>query len=222
MNNIKSLITLLCIVCTFSIKAQEKIAAKEEIIDDKIFTLVEQEASYPGGTAAWKTYLIKKLNASVPTNNDAPNGLFRVVIRFVIDKEGNTSNIVAETNIGYGMEAEAIRVIALSGKWLPAMQNGKLVKAYRRQPITFLVDDDGIEFKTDIPYVLYLNEENLASIKINNKIVDNIELVSTGAVIVNKGDGNFSITPNATGRIVISIMRKNKNVGNYSFETRKR
>ena len=43
------------------------------------------------------------------------------------------------TNHGYGMEEEAMRVIKKGPKWTPAVQNGRSVKAYRKQPITFQV-----------------------------------------------------------------------------------
>jgi periplasmic protein TonB len=64
------------------------------------------------------------------------------VVRFIVDKKGNISNVSAETNLGYGMEKEVIRVIKKGPKWIPAIQNGKVVKAYRRQPITFLVSEE--------------------------------------------------------------------------------
>jgi len=47
----------------------------------------------------------------VPVENAAPAGHYSVVIRFVVDKEGNVSDIEALTNHGYGMEQEAIRAI---------------------------------------------------------------------------------------------------------------
>jgi protein TonB len=57
----------------------------------------------------------------------------------VVDKEGNISDLRALTNHGYGMEQEAVRVIQKGPKWTPAQQNGRHVKAYRKQPITFQV-----------------------------------------------------------------------------------
>jgi len=46
------------------------------------------------------------------------------------------------TNMGYGMEQEAMRVLKKADKWNPAVQNGRHVKTYRRQPITFLINDN--------------------------------------------------------------------------------
>ena len=64
------------------------------------------------------------------------------MVQFVIDQEGKVSEITALTNMGYGMEQEAIRVLKKADKWNPAIQNGRPVKMYRRQPITFLINDN--------------------------------------------------------------------------------
>ena len=62
--------------------------------------------------------------------------------RFVVDKEGNVSDIKPLTDIGYGMEQEAVRVLKKATKWEAAIQNGYPVKAYRKQAITFQVTEE--------------------------------------------------------------------------------
>ena len=113
------------------------------IIEDKIekipnepFTSVEVDAKYAGN---WKQFLEKNLNANVPADNNAPEGSYSVMIQFVVDVDGTVSDIKPLTNHGYGVEAEAVRVIRKSTKWEPAIQNGMKVKAYRKQVITFQV-----------------------------------------------------------------------------------
>ena len=59
-----------------------------------------------------------------------------VLVKFVVDKEGNVSNIQALTG-HEALRAEAIRVISKSGKWTPAIQNGRTVRSYKYQPIIF-------------------------------------------------------------------------------------
>lgn len=109
--------------------------------EPEIFTKVEVDAKFPGGPAAWKTYLERNLRGDVASENGAPSGNYTVVVQFVVDVAGNVSDVKAVSNAGYGMEAEAIRVIKRSGKWIPAIQNGREVKAYRKQPITFQIQD---------------------------------------------------------------------------------
>jgi len=106
------------------------------------FVKVEVEASFPGGQAAWIRYLKSKLNANEPVENGAIPGVYQVIIKFIVSKTGEISEIKAETSYGFGMEEEAIRVIKNGPKWVPALQNGTYVNAYRSQPITFQVNEE--------------------------------------------------------------------------------
>jgi periplasmic protein TonB len=105
--------------------------------DDHIFLKVEKEAVFDGD---WNSFLKRNLDATTPGNNDAPEGTYTVVVKFVVSKDGSLSDIMCESDPGYGICKEAIRVIKKSKKWNPALQNGNIVNAYQRQPITFLVE----------------------------------------------------------------------------------
>jgi len=121
---------------------KEVIEEKPQEDENKIFEKVEVEAAFPGGDVKWRQYLTNNLRADVPVENQAPEGTYTTVIQFVVDKEGVISDVRAMTNHGYGMEEEAIRVIKKGPKWTPAIQNGRQVKAYRKQPITFQVQGE--------------------------------------------------------------------------------
>ncbi|MDP4265206.1 MAG: energy transducer TonB [Bacteroidota bacterium] len=110
--------------------------------ENKIFEKVEIEASFKGGEGAWKKYLERNLNANVPVDNGAPEGTYTVYVQFVVSKDGSISDVKALTNHGYGMEQEAIKVIKKGPAWTPAVQNGRSVNAYRKQPITFQVTSE--------------------------------------------------------------------------------
>ncbi|HRF17691.1 MAG TPA: TonB family protein, partial [Chitinophagaceae bacterium] len=109
--------------------------------ENKIFTKVEVEASFPGGESAWRRYLQNNLNPNTPVDNGAPEGTYQVVVRFIVGRDGSISDVQAETSHGYGMEQEAMKIIKKGPKWTPAIQNGRNVNAYRRQPITFVVQE---------------------------------------------------------------------------------
>ncbi len=117
------------------------VVVKDETNYDQTFTKVEVEASFKGGEAAWRKYLERNLNASAPVDNGAPTGQYQVIVQFIVDKEGNISDVKALTNHGFGMEEEATKVIKKGPKWEPAIQNGRQVKAYRKQPVTFIVSE---------------------------------------------------------------------------------
>ena len=110
---------------------------------DKVFTKVEKEAKFPGGPDAWRRYLERNLNANVAADDGASPGNYTVKVQFIVDKEGNVSDVKALTSHGYGMEEEAVRVIKRGPKWKPAIQNGRQVKAYRKQPVTFVINGEG-------------------------------------------------------------------------------
>ncbi len=115
---------------------------KNDAEDEGIMYDVQITAQFPGGFDAWKRYLEKNLNASLPAENGAQSGKYTVMVSFVVDKEGNISEVKSENTPGFGTEAEAIRIIKKGSKWQPAIQNGRKV-AYRvRQQVTFMVDDN--------------------------------------------------------------------------------
>jgi periplasmic protein TonB len=118
-----------------------EIPVKKAEDEDKVFTKVEYEAEFPGGADAWKRYLEKNLNANTPIDNGAAEGTYQVIVQFIVSKDGSISNVKALTEHGYGMETEAVKIIAKGPKWKPALQNGQNVNAYRKQPITFLVQE---------------------------------------------------------------------------------
>jgi periplasmic protein TonB len=110
--------------------------------ENKVFEKVEVEAEFPGGEGAWRKYLERNLNPNAPVDAGAPEGQYTVWIQFIVDKEGVISDVKPLTKHGYGMENEAMKVINKGPKWKPALQNGRNVKAYRKQPITFVVSSD--------------------------------------------------------------------------------
>jgi N-acetylmuramoyl-L-alanine amidase len=106
---------------------------------NKIFEKVEVEAEFPGGSQAWTGFLERNLNTQIPVTKRAPIGTYTVIVQYVVGTDGSISDVKAKTNHGYGMEEEAVRVIKRGPRWTPAIQNGRPVNAYRRQPITFYV-----------------------------------------------------------------------------------
>jgi periplasmic protein TonB len=112
--------------------------------NDYVFSKVEIEAKFPGGDKAWRSFLENNLNAAVPVINGAPVGAYTVIIQFIVDKTGKISNIIPLTNHKYGMEDEVVRILKRAPRWEPAIQFGRVVKAYRKQPVTFVIQDDKI------------------------------------------------------------------------------
>ena len=115
---------------------EKKEIIEEQVKNDEPLEFVHVEASFDGN---WQKFLLKNLNPQTPIDNEAPSGNYTVLIQFVVDIDGTVSDIKALTNLGYGLEQEAIRVLKKAAKWKPAIQDGRQVKAYRKQAITFQV-----------------------------------------------------------------------------------
>jgi len=108
--------------------------------DPDIWTKVEIESTYPTGADGWLRFLNKNLRYPEEAQAQEIGGV--VMVQFIVDEKGNVSNVQAvsgpETG---GLREEAVRVIKKSGMWTAAIQNGRQVKSYKRQPITFKIGD---------------------------------------------------------------------------------
>ena len=115
-----------------------------KVVDDhdKIFTVVQIPAEFPGGQSGWVRYLERTLNRDLPVENGAPTGKYAVTVSFIVAKDGSISEVRAENDPGYGTKEEAVRVIQRGPKWKPAVQNGRNVIYRHRQAIVFMVSED--------------------------------------------------------------------------------
>jgi protein TonB len=116
-------------------------SSKKKQVDDynMVFTKTEIEPDFPFGQTAWTRFLSK--NLQYPDEAAANNIQGTVIVQFIVDKEGKTSSVEAVSGPERGgLREEAIRIIKKSGRWTPAVQNGRQVKAYKRQAIVFKLD----------------------------------------------------------------------------------
>jgi periplasmic protein TonB len=93
---------------------------------------VEVSPEFPGGPAKWQSYL--KNNFKQIEDEDFKGG--RVMVSFVVEKDGSLTDIKVLRDVGYGTKEEAIRLFNRSPKWTPAIQNGNKVRCSYVQPIT--------------------------------------------------------------------------------------
>ncbi|MBC7936253.1 MAG: N-acetylmuramoyl-L-alanine amidase [Rhizobacter sp.] len=104
-----------------------------------IFTAVEQEAAFPGGPDGWKAFLMKNINPSLPVDEHWADGNHKVIVRFVVDVDGNISEVSTENYKGSKTSQMCIDLIQKGPKWTPARQNNIAVTSIRKQPITFVI-----------------------------------------------------------------------------------
>ena len=213
LTNLNKIMLALCLFFSLQLAAQ---------VPDKIFNKVEKEAAFPGGDPAWRKYLVKNLNPNVPIDNGAVMGLYTVIVKFVVSTDGSISGIEAETNLGYGMEKEVMRIIKNSGNWEPAYQDGKTVNAYRRQPVTFSVEDPDVAISSAVPFTLFTAVDNEISIRIRKVKADNMDVSISQGTIRSTEDGKFIVRVNKPGRVIITVNNKKngKELTTISFEVR--
>jgi periplasmic protein TonB len=106
---------------------------------DRIRMTVEIESQYPGGKLAWERFLVKNLHYPKTALEKGIEG--KVVVKFVVDKEGNVSGIEVLSG-AEELRDEAMRVVRKSGRWKPAIQNGYNVASYKIQPVVFDLGDE--------------------------------------------------------------------------------
>ena len=98
----------------------------------QVYTYVEQ---MPQPTVNIPKFFRK--NMVYPTQARDSDIQGKVIVKFIVDEGGNITNVRAATNLGGGLEEEAIRVVKLTGAWKPGLQNGKPVKVNYTLPVVF-------------------------------------------------------------------------------------
>lgn len=117
------------------------VAAPKVDDDDKVFQKVEIEAKFPGGEGAWSKYISREINRYIDELQEAGKA-GTCVVQFIVDKEGNISEVEALTMKGTKLAEICVNAIKKGPKWVAAEQNGRKVKAYRKQPVTFQISEE--------------------------------------------------------------------------------
>jgi len=107
----------------------------EESNDPVSFAAVEVLPKFPGGEAAFGAYLSKTIRYPPVAKENNTQG--RVIVSFVVEKNGKLTDIKVVRDIGGGCGEEAIRVLSKSPAWSPGIQNGKPVRVAYTMPINF-------------------------------------------------------------------------------------
>lgn len=103
--------------------------------DGKIYTVVEQQPVFPGGEAAMMAYIKKNLKYPAFASENGIQG--RVVLSFVVEKDGSISNIEVMRSPAEELTQEAIRIVKSMPKWRPGKLKGEKVRVKYVLPITF-------------------------------------------------------------------------------------
>ena len=120
------------------------IATSEE---DTVYQTVEEMPEFPGGEQAIFDFIGQ--NVKYPQEAQEKGIAGRVLVNFIIEKDGSVSNVKVLRGIGGGCDEESVRVISAMSKWKPGKQNGKPVRVSFIIPIIFKLDNDISTAKSD-------------------------------------------------------------------------
>ena len=107
----------------------------EEPVEEDIFVLVENMPEFPGGNGALFQYLSKNIKYPAIPQEEGIQG--RVIIQFVVDKDGTITDPVVVRSVDPYLDKEALRVIKAMPKWKPGLQRNKAVRVKYTVPVAF-------------------------------------------------------------------------------------
>ena len=111
----------------------EPVKPREE--ENKVFEVVEQMPSFPGGISALMKYLSKNIKYPPVAEEIGIQG--RVICTFVVERDGSVSDIRIAKSVDPSLDKEAIRVVSTMPRWIPGRQNGQSVRVKFTLPVTF-------------------------------------------------------------------------------------
>ena len=120
------------------LKAKEVIAQPEppkHEEESKVFDIVEQMPSFPGGPAALMKFLSENIKYPVVAQENGVQG--RVVVAFVVERDGSITDVHIARGVDPSLDKEAVRVVKSMPKWTPGKQNGSAVRVKFNVPVAF-------------------------------------------------------------------------------------
>lgn len=111
------------------------VTEEEEVAEAEIFTVVEDQPTFPGGDEARIRFLTNNIKYPQMARESSIQGT--VYVTFVVERDGSVTDVRVLRGIGGGCDEEAIRVIKAMPKWVPGKQRGKPVRVQFNMPIKF-------------------------------------------------------------------------------------
>ena len=108
---------------------------KKADASNKVYEVVEQMPTFPGGDAALMKYLAENIKYPVSAQKAKEQG--RVVVQFIVEKDGTVTGVKTVRSVTPALDAEAVRVIKAMPKWTPGKQDGQPVRVNYNVPVSF-------------------------------------------------------------------------------------
>ena len=189
-------------------KQQKETPQKEEVI----FQVVEQMPEFPGGMQKALEFLGKNIKYPVAAQEAKIEG--RVIVQFVVGRDGSVSDAKVMRGVNPELDAEAVRVVSIMPNWIPGKQRGKAVAVKYTMPIMFRLQTSEPK-KEEMPHTLQV------SLKVDkNATKEDVDMVKnhlrsgfTGVPVVRADDGKKPLI------IVDGEVKEGMNLSQISPET---
>ena len=137
---VSALILLVIVIAPASANAQDKRGKttqtrKDTATDDKVYEVCEQMPIFEGGDAALLKYLTDSVKYPELVKKHGVQG--RVVIGFIVEKDGSLTDVKVLRHVDIALDAEALRVMKAMPNWLPGQQDGRFVRVRYNVPMKF-------------------------------------------------------------------------------------
>lgn len=110
-------------------------AQNKKTSNDKVFEKVEDMPEFPGGEQAMMDFVGKNVQYPKEAMEKEISG--RVLVGFIVEKDGSVNEVKIVRGIGGGCDEEAVRVVKAMPKWKPGKEKGKPVRVSYMMPFTF-------------------------------------------------------------------------------------
>lgn len=118
------------------LKLKEAVAQPEPKPEvEKVFDVVEQMPSFPGGPSALMEWLSNNVKYPVVAQENGVQG--RVVVSFVVERDGSITDVKVVRGVDPSLDREASRVVRAMPRWIPGKQNGSAVRVKYNVPVAF-------------------------------------------------------------------------------------
>ena len=124
--------------------------AKEEPQEEVVFQVVEEMPQFPGGLSEAMKFLAKNIKYPVEAQQAKIEG--RVIVRFVVGRDGSVSDVEVMRGVSPELDAEAVRVVSMMPKWIPGKQRGKAVAVKYTMPIMFRLQTPAPKKEETVPF----------------------------------------------------------------------
>lgn len=113
----------------------EPLYKPQPVNSNSVYDVVEQMPSFPGGFSGLRTYLNQNIRYPAEAQDNCVQG--RVVVSFVVGKDGHISDVTVLRSVDPSLDKEAIRVVRNMPRWTPGKQGGEPVKVRYNVPVSF-------------------------------------------------------------------------------------